>query len=86
MTIIFLTASVEVRAQRRYEELREKGNAQVTYKEVLSEMKFRDAKDSSREFAPLKQAADAVLLDTSDMTEDESETALMEIVKSRIEE
>lgn len=83
---VFLTASVEVRAQRRYEELREKGNAQVTYNEVLSDMKFRDANDSSREFAPLKQAADAVLLDTSDMTEDESETALMEIVKSRIEE
>lgn len=83
---VFLTASVEVRAQRRYEELREKGNAQVTYDEVLSDMKFRDANDSSREFAPLKQAADAVLLDTSDMTEDESETALMEIVKSRIEE
>ena len=83
---VFLTASVEVRAQRRYEELREKGNAQVTYNEVLSDMKFRDANDSSREFAPLKQAADAVLLDTSDMTEDESETALMEIVKIRIEE
>lgn len=81
---VFLTASVEVRAQRRYEELREKGNMQVTYNEVLSDMKFRDANDSSREFAPLKQAADAVLLDTSDMTEAESETALIEIVNGKI--
>ena len=81
---VFLTASVEVRAQRRYEELREKGNMQVTYDEVLSDMKFRDANDSSRAFAPLKQAADAVLLDTSDMTEAESETALIEIVNGKI--
>lgn len=81
---VFLTASVEVRAQRRYEELREKGNMQVTYDEVLSDMKFRDANDSSRAFAPLKQAEDAVLLDTSDMTEAESETALIEIVNGKI--
>lgn len=81
---VFLTASVEVRAQRRYKELREKGNMQVTYDEVLSDMKFRDANDSSRAFAPLKQAADAVLLDTSDMTEAESETALIEIVNGKI--
>ena len=57
---------------------------QVTYDEVLSDMKFRDANDSSRAFAPLKQAADAVLLDTSDMTEAESETALIEIVNGKI--
>ena len=67
----YLDASIESRAQRRYKELREKGNMQVTYDEVLSDMKFRDANDSSRAFAPLKQAEDAYYLDSSDMTIDE---------------
>ena len=82
---VFLTASVEIRAKRRFDELREKGDLQVTYEEVLEDMKFRDANDSSRAFAPLKQAEDAVLLDTSDMTEDESEQALIDIIKSKTE-
>lgn len=83
---VFLTASAEVRAQRRFIELQAKGHTDVTYDEVLNDMKFRDANDSSRAFAPLKQAEDAVLLDTSDMTEVESEEALISIIKSKIGE
>jgi len=82
---VFLTASVEIRAKRRFDELREKGNSKVTYEEVLEDMKFRDANDSSRAFAPLKQAEDAILLDTSEMTEYESEQALINIIKSKTE-
>lgn len=83
---VFLTASAEVRAQRRFVELQAKGHKDVTYDEVLSDMRFRDANDSSRAFAPLKQAEDAVLLDTSEMTEDESEEALIGIIKNKIGE
>jgi len=60
----FLTASPEVRAQRRYEELLAKG-ATVTVEETLAEVKRRDAQDTGRVVAPLKPAADAVLLDSS---------------------
>lgn len=81
---VFITASVEVRAQRRFIELKAKGNDAVTYEEVLTDMKFRDANDSSRAFAPLKQADDAVLLDTSDLDEAQSENALIEIIKGKI--
>ena len=81
---VFVTASVEVRAQRRFIELKAKGNEAVTYEEVLADMKFRDANDSSRAFAPLKQAEDAVLLDTSDLDEAQSENALIDIIKGKI--
>lgn len=81
---VFITASVEVRAQRRFLELKAKGNDAVTYEEVLTDMKFRDANDSSRAFAPLKQADDAVLLDTSDLDEAQSENALIDIIKGKI--
>lgn len=81
---VFVTASVEVRAQRRFIELKAKGNEAVTYEEVLADMKFRDANDSSRAFAPLKQAEDAVLLDTSDLDEAQSENALIDIIKEKI--
>lgn len=81
---IFLTATAEVRAKRRYDELIEKGNKDITYEEVLNDMKFRDANDSSRAFAPLKQADDAVLLDTSDMNKEESEAAMISIINSKI--
>jgi len=61
---IFLTASPEERAGRRYKELREKG-LDVEYETVLAELKQRDHNDSTRAAAPLKQAADAVLVDTT---------------------
>lgn len=81
---IFLTASPEVRARRRFEELRRKGNRDVTFKDVLRDLQFRDANDSARAFAPLVQAEDAVLLDTSAMNEEESAAALFAIIQSRI--
>lgn len=64
---IFLTASAQVRAQRRFEQLREKGDNQTTFETVLEDLKKRDDSDINRPTAPLKQADDAVGLDTSDM-------------------
>ncbi len=67
---IFLTASVECRANRRYKELLEKGqNADL--KQIATDIEDRDYRDSHREISPLKQADDAILLDSSDMTIDE---------------
>lgn len=80
---IFLTASAEVRAKRRYLELREKA-APDTYEEVLSDMIERDRRDTTREIAPLKQAADAVLLDTSELNLKESIDAVIRIISERI--
>ena len=76
----FMTAAPEVRAKRRYKELTEKGQS-VDYDELLKEINQRDYNDSHRAFAPLKQADDAVLLDTSDMTIDE----VVDFIVSRIE-
>lgn len=67
---IFLTASVEERAKRRYKEMTEKG-IEADFETVKNDIIYRDKNDSQREFAPLKQAEDAVLVDTSDMTIDE---------------
>ncbi|MCR5783939.1 MAG: (d)CMP kinase [Clostridia bacterium] len=66
----FLTASAEVRAQRRVKELLEKG-MEVNYEETLADIVKRDYQDSHRETAPLKQADDAILIDSSYMTIDE---------------
>lgn len=63
---VFLTASAEVRARRRFEELREKGVA-ATLEATLDDVKQRDAQDSSRAIAPLRQADDATLVDSSAM-------------------
>jgi len=79
---IFLTAAPEERARRRYEELREKGQA-VEYAAVLREVKQRDEQDSTRAIAPLKQAEDAVLLDTTQLNLEESVQKAEEIVKQR---
>ena len=81
---IFLTASPETRAARRFAELKDKGTEPVAYARILEDMKARDALDASRAVAPLKQAPDAVLLDTSEMTLDESIQAALSIVRRRI--
>ena len=80
---LFLTASVEARAQRRYEELLAKGN-EVAFDDVLEEMKERDQRDSSRAAAPLKQAEDAVLVDTTEKNLEESFQLLLQIVRERL--
>lgn len=80
---IFLTASAEVRAKRRYDELLAKG-MQADYNQVLEEMIQRDYQDTHREIAPLKQADDAVLVDTSDMNLEQVIDTLDNIVKENI--
>ena len=64
---IYLTASVETRAKRRYQELKEKGTS-CDYKEIVKDIRERDMRDMNRETAPLRQAEDAILVDSSDMT------------------
>lgn len=66
----FITATPEVRAKRRFDELKAKGDA-PSYEKVLEDIKVRDYNDSHRAFAPLKQADDAVLVDTTNMSIDE---------------
>lgn len=80
---IFLTASPEARAERRYIELREKG-MDVKYEDVLADMIKRDYDDSHRAIAPLKQADDAVLADTSGNTLEQSIDLILSIIKERI--
>lgn len=74
---IFVTASAEVRAQRRYDELKQKGMP-ADYADILRNVQERDYIDSHRAVSPLRQADDALLLDNSDMTIDEQNAWLME--------
>lgn len=80
---IFLTASAEVRAQRRYDELLAKGE-KTSYEQVLAEMRQRDRQDSQRAAAPLRQADDAVLLDTSAMTLEQATQAILQLVQEKL--
>ncbi len=80
---IFLTASAEKRAQRRWVELQEKG-VTTTYQKVLEDMILRDHNDSTREIAPLKPAEDCVLIDTSDLDLEQSIQAVYETIQSKI--
>lgn len=77
---IYLTASVETRAKRRYDELTEKGIA-CDLDEIERDIKERDERDSTREIAPLKQAEDAVLVDSSHMTIDEVVAAIVKLCR-----
>ena len=79
---IYLTASVEVRAKRRFLELTEKGEPAVL-EEIAAEIADRDHRDMTREVSPLKHAEDAVLVDTSDMTIDEVTQRILDIVKEK---
>ena len=77
---VYLTASVETRANRRYLELQEKGVA-CDLAEIAHDIQERDTRDMNREIAPLKQADDAVLVDSSDMTIDEVVEAIKNLCK-----
>ena len=77
---IFLTASPEVRADRRYKELIEKGTPK-DYNELLEEIKLRDYNDSNRAVAPLKPADDAYILDSSDMSVEEVVAKIVSLTK-----
>ena len=77
---IFLIASAEARAKRRYLELQSKG-VEITYEQVFNEMVERDKNDSTREIAPCVPAEDAVILDNSDLNFEETTLAILEIIK-----
>ena len=81
---IFVTASAEVRAQRRYDELKEKGMP-ADFNDILKNVQERDYIDSHREVSPLRKAPDAIELDNSHMTIAEQSAWLMELVKQKIE-
>ena len=82
---IFLTASPEARAQRRYNELIKKGT-DVSYDQVYGEMVERDKNDSTRNVAPCVPAEDAVLLDNSNLTEEQTVEKILKIVKKKTKE
>ena len=81
---IFVTASAEVRAQRRYDELRAKGE-EASYQSILENVKERDRIDSGRAISPLRKADDAILLDNSHMTIPEQKAWLMERFKEVVQ-
>lgn len=81
---IFLTASAENRAERRFRELRDRG-VDADYRIILEEIKTRDHNDSTRAISPLKQAEDAVLLDNTGFTLEESVNAVMKLIDERLE-
>ncbi|MBE5999265.1 MAG: (d)CMP kinase [Eubacteriales bacterium] len=80
---IYLTASVSVRAKRRFLELQEKGESPVL-SQIEAEIAERDHRDMTREVSPLKQADDAVLVDTSDMTIEEVSDRILSIVREKL--
>ncbi|EFB33193.1 cytidylate kinase [Segatella oris F0302] len=82
---VFVTASAEVRAQRRYDELKEKGMP-ADFNDILKNVQERDYIDSHREVSPLRKAPDAIELDNSHMTIAEQSAWLMEQVEQKIEE
>ncbi len=75
---VFVTASAEVRARRRYDELVAKGEKDVTYDAILRNVEERDYADSHREISPLRKAEDALVLDNSDMTLDDQNRWLID--------
>ena len=81
---VFVTASAEVKAQRRYDELKEKGMP-ADFNDILKNVQERDYIDSHREVSPLRKAPDAIELDNSHMTIAEQSAWLMELVKQKIE-
>ncbi len=75
----YVTASAEVRAKRRFVEYQKKGIlGDMTYEDVLNEVKARDERDMNREFSPLRPAENAVIIDTSEMSIDEAVDAVIE--------
>ncbi|MCM1055416.1 MAG: (d)CMP kinase [Bacteroides sp.] len=82
---IFITASPEIRAKRRFQELVRK-DVETTYEQVLNDLNRRDYQDSHRAVAPLKMARDAVLLDTSELDFEQSVQRVVELVNAKIRE
>ena len=80
---IFLTAAPEARAARRWKEYQQKG-IEMSYEKVLEDVKQRDYQDTHRAAAPLKQAEDAVLLDTSELDFEQSLAAMKKIIAEKV--
>ena len=81
----FITADEKVRATRRYEQQKARGNFDVTFEQVLEDLRDRDYKDTHREHGAIKKTADAHTIDTTNQTLDESVEQCLEIIKSKIE-
>lgn len=79
---IYLTASPEARAKRRMEQLRQKGD-ETPFEAILSEVNARDYQDTHRKLTPLRQAEDAVLLDSSDLNYEETVNAILALVEEK---
>lgn len=82
---VYVDASPETRARRRYDELRSKGDKSTTYEEVLENVKNRDYLDQTRDESPLRKADDAIVLDNSHMTPDEQNKWMLELYNNIIE-
>lgn len=80
---VFVTASAEVRAQRRFDELCERG-LQTDYNTVLDDIKARDARDSGRKVAPLKPADDSYVLDTSQLNTSEALAQVIDVIRGQL--
>jgi cytidylate kinase len=80
---LFVTASAEVRAMRRYKEFLQKGMS-TSYDKVLQDMVSRDQRDSNRSSAPLKPAEDAVIIDTSELNIDEVIAVIIPLVEAKL--
>jgi cytidylate kinase len=78
----FLTARADVRARRRFDELAAKG-ARVTFEQTLEDVRVRDDQDTTRALAPLRQAADAILLDNSDLSIEETVARMVKATRER---
>lgn len=79
---IFLTASVEERARRRYKQLLERGTSGISLEEIIKEIEYRDKNDSNRDFAPLMKAKDAVEIDTTHLTVEQVMDKILNHIKS----
>ncbi|MBT3583376.1 MAG: (d)CMP kinase [Halobacteriovoraceae bacterium] len=83
---IFITASLEVRSERRFKQLKEKGQDDVRLEQIIEDQRKRDKADTERETAPLLQAEDAVLLDTSLMDEEQVLAWLIKSTRARMDQ
>lgn len=79
----FVTASPEERAKRRYLEMQQQGDVSQTLQEVIEEIRIRDARDSGRDYMPLRQAEDAVLIDTTGMTIPEVTEKMLNMIEEK---
>ncbi|MNN22576.1 Cytidylate kinase [compost metagenome] len=77
---VFMTATVEERARRRYKEMKEQGD--ITLEQLMLDIAERDRQDEQREISPLRKADDATLLDTTDMTIDEVVEAIVSLCRT----